>query len=242
MKKLMATAASLILASNLYASYIVVLKDGTQYKAKDKWTVSGGKALIALENGNTLQLDPAMIDVAQTNRVNKLGLGNVKVLEQDTRTTEASTKSTSTLGSSLRLRRPPVVPTPEVATVPGSNTPVPGAVGPGGLGQDVISKFEQAYEKVGVFDVKIDSPGPARLRIAMTADNEERVFSVIKATAFLMTGVSRLARTPIENVELGMRTTVNGSAGQFQMTRADAELINGNRIKPEQYFVMKVIY
>jgi len=226
--------------SSLYASYIVVLRDGTQYKARAKWTVSNGKALIALENGNTLQLDPALIDVAQTDRVNRLGLGNVKVLAQET-TTAPAEQEPSTLGSTLRLRTPRVEPTPDVAGT-SSNPVSAGANAPGGVGQAAIAKFEAAYEKVGVFDQKILSPAPGQMKISMTTDNEERVFGVITATAYLIQGVPRMTGVSIENVELKLRTTVNGSAGQFQMTRADAELLNLKRITPAQYFVQKVIY
>ena len=241
MKKFITAAAAMVfVTSSLYASYIVVLRDGTQYKARAKWTVSNGKALIALENGNTLQLDPALIDVAQTDRVNRLGLGNVKVLAQET-TTAPAEQEPSTLGSTLRLRTPRVEPTPDVAGT--SSNPVPtGANAPGGVGQAAIAKFEAAYEKVGVFDQKILSPAPGQMKVSMTTDNEERVFGVITATAYLIQGVPRLTGVSIENVELKLRTSVNGSAGLFQMTRADAELLNLKRITPAQYFVQKVIY
>ena len=41
----------LLLSTPVFATYIVVLKNGTRYRAKDKWTVTAGKALVTLENG-----------------------------------------------------------------------------------------------------------------------------------------------------------------------------------------------
>ena len=70
MKRSAAIAAVLFaLAVPLFASYIVVLKDGTQYKAKQKWTVSNGKALVALTDGGMLQIDPSLIDTKKTDRL-----------------------------------------------------------------------------------------------------------------------------------------------------------------------------
>ena len=53
--------ASLIAAQS-FASYIVVLKGGKQYKAKAKWTLVNGKALVQLENGQSITIDPGLID------------------------------------------------------------------------------------------------------------------------------------------------------------------------------------
>jgi hypothetical protein len=55
--------ASLV-AMQSSANYIVVLRDGKQFKAKAKWTIVNGKALVQLDNGQSLTLDPALIDEA----------------------------------------------------------------------------------------------------------------------------------------------------------------------------------
>jgi hypothetical protein len=39
-----------------------------------------------------------------------------------------------------------------------------------------------------------------------------------------------------------MKTTSNGSAGRFQMTRADAEALDTKKISQQDYFVRKVVY
>jgi hypothetical protein len=38
-------AFAVLIAGQSFARYIVVLKDGTKYAAKQKWTVQNGKAL-----------------------------------------------------------------------------------------------------------------------------------------------------------------------------------------------------
>jgi hypothetical protein len=46
----------------------------------------------------------------------------------------------------------------------------------------------------------------------------------------------------IDMVEMFMKTTTGGSAGRFQMTRADAEALDKRTISQQDYFVQKVIY
>ena len=80
-KTLTIVAFAALLAANAFATYTIVLKDGTRYKAKARWTIVNGKALIALESGQTLQLDPNLIDVAQSERLTKLGITDATVFE-----------------------------------------------------------------------------------------------------------------------------------------------------------------
>src|SRR5229473_5755564 len=76
MKKILSLAAVCVLfCANAFATYIVVLKNGAIYKAKSKWTVVNGKAMIALESGQTLQLDPSLIDEPASEKQTKSGLG-----------------------------------------------------------------------------------------------------------------------------------------------------------------------
>lgn len=243
MKKMLGLAVlSILAAAQLSAAYIVVLKDGTQYKARQRWTVSEGKALIQLETGSVLQLDPNLIDVAKTNEINKLGLGNVKVLAQETRTPGGSTNETS-LGSTLKLRKQAtpagtVAPQTQAAARPVAPDGKAGA----GLGFETISKFEAAYENVKIFEHEVRSSAPGKIRANLTADNEDRVFDAITATAYLITGLPATGGEHIESVELYMQTTTKMPAGRFLMTRADAELINARKLTPASYFVQKVLY
>ena len=65
-KTLTILACTFLLTAPAFARYIVVLKNGTRYNAREKWTVKNGKALVLLDNGQSLQLDPALIDVAKS--------------------------------------------------------------------------------------------------------------------------------------------------------------------------------
>ena len=108
MKKTLALFAfATLLCSQAFALYIIVLKDGTRYKAKAKWTVSNGKALVTLENGQTLALNLNEIDVAKSEEVTKLGLGDVHVLGTEQQSQTQQQKQAPSLGSVARIRKQP---------------------------------------------------------------------------------------------------------------------------------------
>jgi hypothetical protein len=46
----------------------------------------------------------------------------------------------------------------------------------------------------------------------------------------------------IDVVELFMKTTTNGAAGRFQMTRDDAQALTDHKISQQEYFVRRVIF
>src|SRR5688572_23459036 len=76
--RLFVMLAVLALAAQAFADYTVVMKDGTRYKAKAKYTIQNGKALIVLTTGQSLQVDPNLIDAAKSDQLSKLGVsGNL---------------------------------------------------------------------------------------------------------------------------------------------------------------------
>jgi hypothetical protein len=234
-KSLVAVGAALLLSTQAFATYYVVLKDGTQYRAKAKWTIVNGKAIVALENGQTLQLDPNGIDVAKSEEATKYGGGSV-LAQQQTQTTPQKQQQ-SALGAAFKLRKLPG----EQATTTNAPPPVAPVTGPV-LSNEVLSKFEQAYENVGIFEHTLTATGLHTLRADLTADNEEKVFNALSATAFLIMRNAGVANTQVDMVELFMKTTTGLSSGRFQMTRADAQAIDTKAITREDYFVRKVIY
>jgi outer membrane lipoprotein SlyB len=85
MKKTLVLAVLAILTATQLAaasSYWVVMKDGTRYEARAKWTVANGKATMTLTNGSVLALDPSAIDAAKSEEVTRLGGGEVLGVEQ----------------------------------------------------------------------------------------------------------------------------------------------------------------
>jgi hypothetical protein len=241
-KSLALIALAFVMATQAFASYIVVLKDGTQYKAKTKWTMSNGKALVALETGQTLAIDPSLIDVAKSEQVTKLGLGDAHIIDLNPNMPQAQKQEQQSLGSAIKLKKLPGQ--DPAAPVPNSSpgvVPVAGA--PGQLGPDVMTKFELAYENVGIFEHKFTPTGGRTMRVDLTADSEDKVFNALSATSFLMVRIATVVPgAQVDMVEIFMKTTTMGSSGRFQMTRADADALDQKKITLQDYFVRKVIF
>jgi len=241
MKKALSLLALMALvAVPSFARYIVVLKDGTRYVAKAKPTVVNGKAIVQLESGGSLQLDPAEIDVARSEQLTKIGIAGATVIEDNRQAAAPAAPKQQTLGDQIKLRAPRQ-PQATAPATPTTSAPAP-ISGAGKMSDEVIEKFDRAFENIGIFEKKIISTGGTSLRADMTVDTEDRVFNAISATSYLMVRNAGLDNTRIEMVELFMKTTTGGAAGRFQMSRADAEALNNRTISQQEYFVRKVIY
>jgi hypothetical protein len=248
-KSLTVFAFAMLLGSQAFAAYTIVLKDGTHYNAKGKWTMQNGKALVTLESGQTMTLNPNEIDVAKTDQVNAMGMGNVSVLGQEQPAQSAAQKTAPSLGQLVKMRRQqtpaPVTPAPVTTTTPAHNpastAPAEPVAVPDQLDPRLKDTFERAYENVGIFEHKLTGTNRTP-RVEVTADNEDKVFNAISATSFLIARNAGVDNLQIDTVELFMKTTTGGSAGRFMINRADADSINNKAISLQDYFVRKVIY
>lgn len=237
MRKLLILLGALAVSTQAFATYYVVLKDGSQIRARQKWTVVNGKAIVQLEGGGTMTLDPSSIDVAKSEETTKMGGGSVLAVEQ---TQTVPQQQQSGLGGAYKLRKLPTDASQN--TTPAANTaPVPTPTGPM-ISSEVLNKFERAYENVGIFEHSIKPTGPHSLRAELTADNEEKVFNAISATSFLVVRNAGVAGAQIDEVELFMKTTTGGSSGRFQMSRDDASSLENKTTTREEYFIRKVLY
>jgi hypothetical protein len=237
MRKLL-TLAALLVSTQAFATYFIVLKDGSQIRARAKWAVVNGKAIVPLENGGSMVLDPNQIDVAKSEETTKMGGGSVLAVEQGGPATPKAQQST--LGSAFKLHKLPgdaaQTTPPPVAITPGAKTGGPL------VSAEVLSKFEQAYENVGIFEHTMTATGPHSLRADLTADSEEKVFNAISATSFLIIRNAGVAGAQVDMVELFMKTTTGGSSGRFQMSRDDASALDNKNVTREEYFIRKVLY
>jgi len=241
MKKILTLAVALtFVALPAFATYIVVLKNGTKYKAKEKWTVVNGKALVKLDNGQSLQLDPALIDVAKSEEATRLGLGSASVLDLNPNAPKTSSgPAKPTLGNAIKLRPKSDEQAPKPAATTAAPAIVPSAGSPA---SQVIAKFERAYENDGIYESKVSATSNSTFRVELVVDSEERVFGAISTTSAMIVRNAFVEGAKIDGVDLFMKTTTGGAAGRFQMSRADAEALISKKMKREDYFITRVIY
>ena len=238
-KALTVSLFAVLLTSQAFGAYVVVLRDGTRYKAREKWTVTNGKALIRLENGQTLQIDPRDIDVAKSEEVSKSGYGgDAKVLEIGAPQMPAPTSRPPSLGDTVRRRQAAAK---TAAVTPPPPEPAPAKPAEDRLNSRLKDNFERAYDNVGVYEARLSGTDRV-VRAELTVDNEDKVFNALSATALLISRNALVENLQIDTVELFMKTTNGGSSGRFQMNRADADAINKKTLSIPEYFVRRVIY
>ncbi len=241
----LAAAFFLLMPVLSFASYTIVMRDGQRYRAKEKWKVVNGKASFTLENGQSMSLDPKLIDQAASEKVNTQSLGGARVIATSQAPVES--KATPSPLGSITIK-PAAGASSTKAPPPSTSAPPPSAAagsasGATNLSNNVVQLFSQAYENVGLFDAKVIGNGPNRLHITMTADNEDQVFKAISATAFMMTKVQGATQERVETIDLFLMTINGGSGGRFQMSQADAtELAQDTQNKWKDYFIRKVIF
>lgn len=244
MRKILAISLlGAFVATAALAEYVVVLKDGRRLQAREKWKVVEGKAIVELTNGTKLQLDPSLIDVAQSESATRSGLGDAKVIEMAPQTPSQSRKQQPSLGSIANIRKPqpPAAAAPPPAT-PSKSKKAPSVAEPapvtGSVDPVVAEKLNAAFENVGLFERKLSLAEEGRLRIDLTADTEDQVFKALSATAFVFANVP----SNYSGIDLFLRTVNGGSAGRFQITREDAQAIATKKIEWYDYYVRNVIF
>jgi hypothetical protein len=240
-------AAATLFAAHAFASYWVVLRDGTRYQAKAKPTINGTRATIQMQSGSSLVVDASQIDQAKSEEVTRLGGGEVLAIEQPSAGSAAVQTTTPSLGAQIKLRKlpaqqPQAAVAPQPANTIAATSPTGGEVPPG-----VIERFTRAFESAGVFEHKINSISKTAIHCELTADSEDKVFNVLSAAAFLVVHNAGVPGAQIDMVEIFMKTTTGGSSGRFQMTQADAQALYAGGIGPDRpklqdYFIRKVIY
>lgn len=233
----------LVLPVLSFASYTVVMKDGQRYRAKQKWVVSGGKAIITLESGQTLSLDPKLINVEESEKVNSQGLGGARVIATSQDPAKSAPQASPLSSITIKKGGSPAAAPPTPGASPSKAPSTGPATGSTNLSNNVIQLFSDAYENVGFFDSKIVGNGPNRLQVTMTADNEDQVYKALSATAFMMTKIPTATGEKVEVIDLFLRTINGGSGGRFQMTQTDAaDLAHDTQNKWKDYYVRKVIF
>jgi hypothetical protein len=242
-KSVVFLALAALIAVPAFAAYTVVLKDGTRYQAQAKWTMQGNKALIKLANGQTLVLDPSLIDAAKSEQVTKLGMGaSTNVLAEEAPQAAPPTKRQPSLADAVRQSRGTFGTAPAVND-PSTTSPATKAA-PAVADQldgRLKENFERAYENVGIYEHKLRGTSRS-VHVELTADNEDKVFNSLSATAFLMVRNAGVSGLQIDMVELFLKTTTGQAAGRFQMNRADAEAIYAKKWTLPEYYVRRVIY
>jgi len=239
----------LFLSATLFG-YVIYLKDGSTYVAKEKYKVDGEWAIITLQNNTVIRVKLNLIDVKKTQEYSERGLTGGEVIEmvQPQRDDKPSdSRRVSPMGD-LATRSPRQ-----------TDFGAPSARGEGidirsGSGvkesdkvpfnnKNIASFFSKNFENQNLFQYRIyQGLKPSSMRLEVTTDNESEVFKTITTVARSLSDIKKRMAGSLDQVELFMVTSTGAPAGRFIVDTNKAEELADKKIKVESFYVQHVIF
>ncbi len=232
--------AVVLLGGPIWAD-VVILKDGRRIETREPYRVEGDQAILVLANGTVTTLPVASVDTERTRQENEAGYGSARVIEgRESRPVQRSApqqnrnqSELSAVASQRRLR-----------ATPSTNRPTP--VAPREIVRQPLSD-EQAsqllrrlYNSQGFTAELFEGSATGTAIARLTTDNESDVFRGLVTTALALLESSEKLESPLAVVELEMRTSDGGQAGDFRITHDRAEALRSRTISPQAFYVRYV--
>ncbi|HZF11506.1 MAG TPA: hypothetical protein VFE33_22175 [Thermoanaerobaculia bacterium] len=249
LRRSLLTVLTLLSVSPLFA-YTIFLKDGSSIQSKEKYTISGDRAVIILPNGTETFVPAKKIDVARTDQANVNDYGSAVVIDdthQAPQQAQPAPAPKKTLADLIQNKTAVPRPLPQARreTHNGTNgaSAVPGVLSKTKAGfldlstatrkpfaqADVITELQQFFHSQGVEEVEIyQGTSGDRPLIEVTTNSEGAVFRslAVGATALLRL---RDKHPGIGSCELLLMTPGKERAGQFVLTpQLAADIVSKN--------------
>jgi len=228
--------------SAILLPYVIYLKDGSTYQAKEKYRIDKGMAIITLTNGTVISVDARLIDVPKTDQVNKSGMDADIILDTGGTANQTSSPKPTSLGQIAKGAGALSSPT----SLGAGNVK---SAGPGKSKETEFSDesvrraFAKIFENVNLFEYKIvQGSSASTVRINMTTDNEKDVFNALTASARVMNELKDLNKTGVTALELYLSTTSGAAAGRFSFGLDAAKTLAEGGIPVEQFFIEQVLF
>ncbi|MCD4750432.1 MAG: hypothetical protein K8R59_13765 [Thermoanaerobaculales bacterium] len=236
------------LAVNAIADgYVVFLKGGERIRCKEPLSIDGKLAILTLVTGQVTSYPLDQIDLVETERYNKLGLGDAYVIEEleQGRKRKPTPTPRQSLGNYATLSGD-ATPSDLGVNVEPSPTPTPGIKlqGYGYREQRVDMAFTEILDKKNLYLYRTSAgTRPEYFFVQAVTDTQREVFHALKTVAEAFTLIAKLHPdlAPVA-VELRMIETSGRTAGTFRFSQEDADRLTSNKISPEKFYVENVIF
>jgi hypothetical protein len=233
-----------LLATQAFAVYVIMLRNGERVVAKDKYKVKGANAVFTTKIGTVMSLPLAQIDVAATEKFNARHLGDAQALDwvdagQHVAPTPTPTPAVGGIGRIM----PNIAHAEGIAARP---TPTPGITFHEEHYRDpkVEEAFQQGLESYHLYLYRTSAgTKPNYLFIEVQVNGQPETLKALQAiaTTYKVLADEAPDRLP-ERVEIQMLNEAGREAGVFRLSVADAtELVSG-KVTPEDFFVQHVIF
>ena len=245
MKRILLTSILIVGLTPILLGYVVYLRDGSTYMARDKYRVEGDSAIITLQNGTVIKVKLSLIDVKKTREYNAKGItsGEVIALGRHGAGNDDGKKKASTLGSLITRKstngkfgkKPNVDLRRGDTKKKNRNTPFKDVA--------LTRSLTILFENQNLFQYKIfQGSGPRALRVEMITDNENEVFKTLSSVARKLTEYYHKDPSIADRVELFMATSAGAPAGRFIIDAEQAQALTDGKITVESFYVENVIF
>lgn len=245
MKKAVMFGVFLVLAaSQAFAVYVIVLRNGSRVVAREKYQVKGPNAVFVSKIGTATSIPLALIDLPATDKVNAQHLGDAQALDwvdQEKRVLPTPTPTPPV--AELGKIQPGIAKSEGFAAHP---TPTPGITFHENHYHDaqVDQAFQQGLESYHLYLYRTSvGTRPEYMFIEIQVNGQAEVLKALQAVCatYKLLADKAPERAP-ERVELEMINEAGKEAGVFRISLADANELVGGKATPENFFVQHVIF
>lgn len=242
--------AVLMVAMVAYATgYVVVLKNGHKIRCSEPLRIDGPNAIITLVTGVVTSYPLDQVDLIESERYNKLGVGDALLLDNigsegtpiPTPTPKRSLGHYASINSDATddgmALKSMMSPTP---------TPTPGIKlqSTGYHDERITRAFSKILDDKSLYLYRLSAgTQPNYLFIQTVTDSEREVFRALDIVAEAFVIIHRLhPDLSPEAVELQMVQTTNKAAGTFRLTPELAAVLAEKQMSVEEFYVKNVIF
>lgn len=250
----LAAALLLLLGADASLAYTVVLEDGTNIVAQEKYEVHGDRALITLLNGSQTIIDLKEIDVEKTEEANAGPvLGDAVVLTEHgaerLRSATADPDRSRTLQDLIQERRanarkeePQETGDLQYRLTSGGNPDLTSLRRLPLESDDITASLGEMLVAGGIDRFRVYRGTEAdHVFIELVASSADEVFAALESLATIT--LDTLKRYPqVAGLEVLMTSTSRSRSGQFLFNAQNAPLLANGRLEPEDFFLEYVQY
>jgi hypothetical protein len=241
--------AIVLLASALATAggAVVVLKSGHMLRCREPMRIEGPNAILTLVTGTVASYPLELVDIVETERYNKLGLGDALLIQELSLsgTPIATPTPKQSLGHYASIdasRKNPVL----GSTTPPTPTPTPGIKLQTVPYHDerVDQAFSRVFDERNLYIYRTSAgTKPTFFFIQTVTDTEREVFEALKVVCEAYSLIYKLhEEIAPEAVELQMIQTSGKPAGTFRLTPDLANQLAEKQSSVEQFYVNYVIF
>ncbi len=237
----------LVAAIAAAGGYVVVLKSGHMIPCREPMRIEGPNAIITLVTGTVASYPLQLVDIVETERYNKLGLGDALLIRElsltgtpvPTPTPKQSLGHYASIDASHR--------NPELgSTAPPTPTPTPGIKLNTVAYHDerVTDAFSRFFDDRNLYIYRTSAgTKPGYFFVQTVTDTEREVFSALRVVseAYVLIRSLQEEIAP-EAVELQMIQTSGKPAGTFRITPDMANELASQQTTVEQFYISYVIF